>query len=329
MRSSVPSSPPGSPPLEPREALEALEAREPREARPAVRVGVVGAGPMGTALVTHLVRAGHPVGCYDLRPDALDGAVAAGASAASSPADLAARSGLVLTFLPGPAQVREVALDPAAGVLAGLPEGGLMLDMSTCGPATAEELGAAFAARGRRFVDCPVSRKAPDMTVLVGGEPGVLGAAEDILRSVSRSVLYCGRAGAGYTVKLLNQHVKYAWYLASVEALAVSRALGVDPGLAADAIEQCSGGESGLSTAATYFRGDTDGMRTHAPSTTIAKDMELARGLAELSGVPSAALHATADFFTRVTGTPYRDLPYPESSALLSPDGDETHGGTV
>ncbi|MEW2548265.1 NAD(P)-dependent oxidoreductase [Streptomyces sp. NPDC047002] len=302
MQSTAPSSSPG---------------RSPSPAPRPARVGVVGAGPMGTALITHLVRAGYRVDCHDLRPDALARAGEAGAEPASDAAELAARSGLVLTFLPGPEQVREVALGPSRGVLAGLPPGGLMLDMSTCGPATAEELGPRFARAGRRFVDCPVSRKAPDMTVLVGGAPGVLGPAEEVLRAVSRTVVHCGRPGAGYAVKLLNQHVKYAWYLASVEALAVARGLGLDPAAAADAVGQCSGGESGLGTAAAYFRGDTRFVATRAPATTIAKDMALARGMARRTGVPTGTLDAAADFFARVLETPYRDLPYPESSALL------------
>jgi hypothetical protein len=149
-------------------------------------------------------------------------------------------------------------------MLTSLRPGALMLDMSTCGPDTAALLGAAFDRAGRRFVDCPVSRKAPGMTALVGGTPGVLGDAADVLDRVSRSVIYCGFCGAGYATKLLNQHVKYAWYLASAGALVLARQFGLDPAVTASAIEQSSGGESGCSTAAKYFRDDMDGMLAHA-----------------------------------------------------------------
>ncbi len=283
-------------------------------------IGVVGAGPMGTALIRGLLADGWTVHCHDIRPEAMERAAAAGAGTAASPRELAARCEVVISFLPGPPQVRDVALDPDDGVLAGLRPGGLMLDMSTCGPDTARSLGAEFEKAGRRFVDCPVSRKAPDMTVLVGGEPGVLGAAEPALRAVSRTVIHCGRLGAGYATKLLNQHVKYAWYLASAEALVVAREFGLDPGLAASAVEQCSGGESGLSTAAKYFRKDAAGILTHAPATTIAKDAALAKEMAEAVGVRSRTIEEVADFFGRVVETRYRDLPYPDSCALLEKD---------
>jgi 3-hydroxyisobutyrate dehydrogenase-like beta-hydroxyacid dehydrogenase len=273
---------------------------------------------MGRALATSLLAEGFSVCCYDISPDALRAAATAGAHRAPDPRAVAQSSDLVITFLPGPAEVADVALHATRGVLAGLRPRALMLDMSTCGPDTATLLGAAFDRAGRRFVDCPVSRKAPDMTVLVGGAPGVLGDAADVLDRVSRVVIYCGFRGAGYATKLLNQHVKYAWYLASAEALVLARQLGLDPDVTASAIEQSSGGESGLSTAAKYFRGDKDGMLAHAPASTIEKDMDLAEAMADAAGVRCPTLGVASDFFTAAGATPFRDLPYPRSCELLT-----------
>jgi 3-hydroxyisobutyrate dehydrogenase-like beta-hydroxyacid dehydrogenase len=273
---------------------------------------------MGQALVTSLLAEGFPVCCHDIRPGAVEPMAAVGAETAPDPEAVARSCDFVITFLPGPAEVIEVALDPGHGVLAGLKPGGLMIDMSTCGPDTATLLGAEFDRAGRRFVDCPVSRKAPDMTVLVGGAPGVLGDAADVVGCVCRTLIYCGSPGAGYATKLLNQHVKYAWYLASAEALVLAGRLGLDPDVTASAIEQSSGGESGFSTAAKYFRGDAAGMLAHAPASTIEKDMELAEAMAAAAGVRSRTLDVTADFFTAAGTTPFRDLPYPRSCEFLA-----------
>jgi 3-hydroxyisobutyrate dehydrogenase-like beta-hydroxyacid dehydrogenase len=281
------------------------------------QVGVIGLGGMGIALTESLLAAGWAVRCFDIRPEPVAAMVAKGARAADGARALAAASDVVLTFLPGPNQVRSVALDPEDGVLAGLRPGAAMLDMSTCGPDLAEELGAAFEAAGRRFVDCPVSRKAPDMTVLVGGERGVLGADEGVLEAVSRVVVYCGRRGAGYAVKLLNQHVKYSWYLASAEALLVGEALGLDAETVASAIEQSSGADSGFSTAATYFRGDEAAVRTRAPASTIEKDLALAEAMAAHAGVRTRLLSQAVDFFVTAGASGDRGRPYPESSELL------------
>lgn len=273
---------------------------------------------MGRALATSLLAEGFPVCCHDISPHAIRPVLVAGAVCAPHPMAVARSSDLVITFLPGPSEVTDVALNAEHGVLAGLRPGALMLDMSTCGPDTAALLGTAFDRAGRRFVDCPVSRKAPDMTVLVGGTPGVLGDAAAVLDRVSRTVIYCGFRGAGYATKLLNQHVKYAWYLASAEALVLARQFGLDPDVTASAIEQSSGGESGFSTAAKYFRDDTDGMLAHAPASTIEKDMDLAETMAATAGVRCRTLDVTADFFTAVGTTPFRDLPYPRSCEVLA-----------
>lgn len=120
-------------------------ARTPGESgQPAVRVGVIGLGPMGQALVTSLRSAGYPVCCHDIRPAAVELMTAAGASAAPDPAAVARSADFVITFLPGPAEVASVALDPEHGVLAGLAPGGLLIDMSTCAPGTAQLIGTAF-----------------------------------------------------------------------------------------------------------------------------------------------------------------------------------------
>lgn len=273
---------------------------------------------MGRALTASLLAEGFAVCCHDIRPDALRWVLAEGATCAPHPMAVARSSDLVITFLPGPADVVDVALNAEHGVLAGLGPDALMLDMSTCGPETAAVLGTAFDRAGRRFVDCPVSRKAPDMTVLVGGTPGDLGDAAPVLARVSRTLVYCGFRGAGYATKLLNQHVKYAWYLASAEALTLARQFGLDPDVTVSAIEQSSGGESGLSAAAEYFTDDIDGMLTHAPASTIEKDMDLAEAMAAAAGVRCRTLDVAADFFTAVGTTPYRDLPYPRSCELLT-----------
>ena len=273
---------------------------------------------MGRALARSLLAAGFRVCCHDLSPDAAAPVLAAGAVWAPDPRTVARSCDLVITFLPGPAQVADVALDAGHGVLAGLRPGALMLDMSTCGPDTAALLGTEFDRASRRFVDCPVSRKAPEMTVLVGGAPGVLGDAEPVLERVSRTIVYCGFRGAGYATKLLNQHVKYARYLASAEAMVLAQQFGLDADVTASAIERSSGGDSGFSAAAKYFTGDADGMLRHAPASTIEKDLNLAEAMAAAAGVRCPTLDVTADFFTAAGTTPFRDLPYPRSCELLA-----------
>ena len=282
------------------------------------RAGVVGLGGMGKALTESLLSHGYPVTCFDRKTEAVAVICMHGASPAESAREVAEESDVVFTFLPGPAEVLEVALNPEAGVLAGLAEGGAMIDMSTCTPEVATELDARFREARRGFVDCPVSGKAPNMSVLVGGKEGVLGDNTQVIQDVSGRIIYCGASGAGYAVKLLNQHVKYSSYLAASEALLVATKMGLDAAQVSLAIEQCSGGEPGLTTAAEYYRNDMRAMRRHAPASTIEKDMLLAEGMASLAGVDTPSLKVVAEFFRQVGATEFRQRPYPESNEYLN-----------
>lgn len=281
------------------------------------RIGVIGLGGMGQALTKCLLAKGYQVTCYDRRDEAVASMSVRGASPAMSARRVAENSDVVFTSLPGPAQVLDVALDPELGVLVGLAPGAALFDMSTCSPEVAEELEPAFTRAGRVFVDCPVSGKAPSMVVLVGGEDGVFGQNEQVLQEVSSKLIYCGRPGAGYATKLLNQHVKYSWYIASAEALLVAKKMGLDVAGVATAIQESSGGRSGFTHAAEYYRKDTQAMQRRAPASTIEKDMLLAEAMAFRAGVDCPSLTVVADFFREVSSTPFRQKPYPESNELL------------
>lgn len=281
------------------------------------QVGVVGLGPMGRALAGALLAKGYDVVGWDRAPDRRAAAAAAGVVTAAGAREAAAGSGVVFTALPHAEAVLEVALDRERGVLAGLPAGALMIDMTTAGPPLAQWLDREFTAAGRRFVDAPVSGKAPGMTVLVGAEQGELGAAEQVLGDVASAVVHCGGRGAGYAAKLVNQHIKYAWYLASSEALLIAKRWGLDMRTAVDAVERSSGASRGFADAAAYLLDDAAEIAAHGPARTIAKDMMLASELAAAAGVHSPTLAVTTEFFGLLDAGEYAEQPFPAGNALL------------
>ena len=83
---------------------------------------------MGRALASSLLAEGFPVCCHDISPDAMRPVLAQGADCAPHPMAVARSSDLVMSFLPGPAEVADVALNAEHGVLAGLRPDALMLE---------------------------------------------------------------------------------------------------------------------------------------------------------------------------------------------------------
>ena len=253
------------------------------------RVGVIGLGGMGSALAESLLATGHSVVCFDIRPDALRPVVELGAESAADARELATACDVVLTVLPGPAQVLAVALESDRGVLAGLAEGAAVLDMSTCDPQVATIVGQATTPPVGASWISPSAAKRRNMTVLVGGEPG---GAWPRCRSARCRVAHPGvlrapRRRLRHQTPQPAREAGTARHPASAEALLIAEAIGPEGRRdVADAIAECSGGDdSGLRTAAAYFRQDREAVRSRAPASTIEKDSVPAEKMATTAGI--------------------------------------------
>src|SRR3954468_5543718 len=117
--------------------------------RAAGPVGFVGCGRMGGPMARRLLAAGAEVRAYDVDERALRAVVDAGAQPAASARDAARDVPVVVTMLPDPPVVDRAARGPE-GLLAGLGDGALWVEMSSSRPATTQALAAAAADAGAR-----------------------------------------------------------------------------------------------------------------------------------------------------------------------------------
>src|SRR5215470_16141011 len=121
-----------------------------------MRIGFIGLGMMGHHMVANLQKAGHDLVVHDVRPDAGADALSRGALWADTPADVARQAGIVLTSLPGPKEVEQVALGDD-GILAGAGPGSIYVDVSTSSPTLIRHIYRVMADKGVRVADAPVS----------------------------------------------------------------------------------------------------------------------------------------------------------------------------
>ncbi|PYD00177.1 NAD(P)-dependent oxidoreductase [Microbacterium esteraromaticum] len=205
-------------------------------------VGFIGLGNMGSGMTRNLQAAGFPLVVTDLRRESAADLIAGGAHWAETPREVAAASDLVITMLPTPKHVDAVASGPD-GLVAGLPDGGTWIDMSTSVPDVLDGVRAATAGRGLHLLDAPVSGMS------VGAANGMLqifvgGDADDVerLRPVFEAmgdperILHVGGPGAGYAVKLMINQLWFSHLVATAEVLSVGVAAGVDLGVLRDAL---------------------------------------------------------------------------------------------
>lgn len=195
----------------------------------AVRAGFIGIGNMGRPMAGHVAAAGHGLTVFDTDPAAA--ATVAGARVAASPAAMARDCDVVITMLPDADVVRRVIVDD--GLAAALPEGAVIVDMSSSAPLATRELGDHLAGLGLRLVDAPVSggvARAVDatLTIMAGGESADVDAVEPLLSAMGK-VHRTGPLGSGHAMKALNNYVSAAGLMATCEALVIAREFGLDP----------------------------------------------------------------------------------------------------
>jgi len=218
------------------------------------RLGWIGVGVMGGAIVGRLLDAGFTVTLFTRRRAAAEPLVARGAAWADSPAAVAAASDVTFTMVGYPEDVREVVLAPD-GVLAGLAAGGILVDHTTSAPSLAVEIAAVAAARGAWSLDAPVSggdrgAREGTLTVMVGGTDEPRDALAGYWRVGARTGVPCGGPGSGQQTKLVNQVAIASGMIGMCEALVYASRAGLDLETTLAAIQPGAAGSWSLSNLA-------------------------------------------------------------------------------
>jgi len=188
-----------------------------------MNVGFIGLGTMGAPMARNILKKGHRLIVADVVPEAVASLAAAGATAATTPRDVAAASDIVITMLPDAPDVERVALGPD-GIVAGIRPSAIYVDMSTIDPDTTRRVGEAIARKGASMIDSPVGKTADHavagtLTLMVGGDDDVVARCRPVLDCMGSDFFHCGGLGAGQTMKLINNLLATAVSEASIEAL--------------------------------------------------------------------------------------------------------------
>ena len=198
------------------------------------RIGFIGAsGLMGHGMAKNLRAKGHPLALTVHRNrERVADLLAAGATLASSPAELAAGADIVFLCVTGSPQVEACVTGPQ-GLLAGAARGLVIVDTSTAEPDSTTRLRALCEAQGVQFIDAPLARtpleaEAGKLNVMVGATAAQFAQLAPVFHAFAENVLHVGAPGAGHVIKLLNNFIAQAQCTAVAEAFAVGQKAGVD-----------------------------------------------------------------------------------------------------
>jgi 3-hydroxyisobutyrate dehydrogenase-like beta-hydroxyacid dehydrogenase len=253
-----------------------------------MKVGFIGLGHMGKHMAASLIRAGHELTGYDIRAEARDDPVLAGAHWADTAKAAAEASDVLITSLPGPEQVGAVVLG-AHGVLSALRPGSFYIDMSTSTPGVMSKIADAAAAREVQVIDAPVAggvrgaRKAT-LTIMAGGSREAFDACLPLLQAMGEKVFLVGGVGAGHVAKLVNNMMTIINGLTAMEAMVVGAKAGLDVERLLEVVEAGTGSSFSLNVIRyVIFRGNFDPAKFAL--SLAAKDLRIAAEYAGEIGV--------------------------------------------
>ena len=175
-----------------------------------MKIGFIGLGNMGGPMALNLMKAGHELLVHDVRREMAAAHLDKGARWAASPRDAAVDRELILTSLPGPAEVAVVATG-GDGVIHGAARGAIYTDLSTGSPTVMRKLHGVFKERGVHVLDAPVSGGVPGavhgtLQVMVGGDEAVYQRAKPALEAIGK-VGCMGPIGSGTIAKLVHNAI--------------------------------------------------------------------------------------------------------------------------
>jgi 3-hydroxyisobutyrate dehydrogenase-like beta-hydroxyacid dehydrogenase len=214
------------------------------------RVGMVGVGRMGYAMLKHLLNKGFPVTVTDINAEQLKKAEALGATPVKSAAELARTCDFVIIAVGFDSEAKACTTGPG-GLLDTLPKGSIIAVSSTVSPKTAQELDEAARAKGSDVLDAPICRggwSADQGTLLAlfGGKPEVVERSRPVFATFSSDILHVGDVGHGQVAKTMNNMLLWVNAVALIEAGKLAASTGISLPKLREALLMSSGSSDAL-----------------------------------------------------------------------------------
>jgi 3-hydroxyisobutyrate dehydrogenase-like beta-hydroxyacid dehydrogenase len=200
------------------------------------RVGLIGVGNIGRHFTRLLLEKGYPLAALDRDPERMRFAQEAGAQVASSPAEVARNSEIILLSLPGSPAVESVMEGPDS-LLNALGQGQIVVDTGTSRPETDIRYERLVREKGAALIDAPITWRSPGLIFMVGGDEKAYNRAKGVIEAISYKHRYVGPIGHGQKLKLMNQIILAGQLAIHAEAVAFAQRVELAPQLLKEYLE--------------------------------------------------------------------------------------------
>lgn len=205
-----------------------------------MRIGFIGLGDMGQCIVPRLLDAGHEVTGWNRTQSRAAPLVERGMAWADTPREVAGPAEVVFSVVTDSTAVAAVALGDD-GVISGLADDAVYLDMSTIDPDASRDLAARFAGAGLTMLDAPISGSPITVeqgtaSTMVGGDRAAFERIEPVLYDIGSKVSYIGGSGSAVQMKVAINLTLIVEMVVFCESVALAEKGGVEREVAVDAM---------------------------------------------------------------------------------------------
>jgi 3-hydroxyisobutyrate dehydrogenase-like beta-hydroxyacid dehydrogenase len=210
-----------------------------------MKIAFLGLGNMGGGMAANLLKGGFDLTVYDIDRDKSTRLVEAGARWANSVSEAVRDANVVITSLPTPSIIKEVATS-TNGIIDSAQRGATWIETSTNDLNVWGEVRTLASRKGIDTLDAPISggaegAAAGTLTILIGGDQAVYERCKPIFNAIGKRIEYLGKPGAGYVAKIAQVVLCYVHSIALSEALMLGMKGGVSPQKMLDIIRSSTG----------------------------------------------------------------------------------------
>jgi 3-hydroxyisobutyrate dehydrogenase-like beta-hydroxyacid dehydrogenase len=195
-------------------------------------ISYLGLGTMGSGMASNLLKAGYKLTVWNRSAEKCEPFARKGARVADTPADAVRDTELVMYCLSNEEAVEEVVFGPR-GILSGINEDQIAIDMSTVLPETSLREQEAYAKRGVDFLDVPVfgsKQESADakLWIMAAGKKAVFEKVKPVLEHLGQTLHYFGKNGNAAAMKLVGNLIVALELEALAEGLVLAQKAGLD-----------------------------------------------------------------------------------------------------
>jgi 3-hydroxyisobutyrate dehydrogenase-like beta-hydroxyacid dehydrogenase len=278
------------------------------------RLGFVGLGLMGSRIAKRLLDAGYPVAGYNRTASKAAALVEAGMQLCASPREVAENSDITLSMVTDNAALNAIT-EGENGILAGMSEGKIFVEMSTVSPRLIRDLAEQVEFAGANMLEAPVSGSIPaaeggTLVIFAGGDAAVLERVRPVFEKISQKIVHAGSNGQGIAVKIAINLSLPVQLIALFEGVLMAERCGVPRQAALDALLNSVIASPAMKYRAPFALNPPQEVWFNVAM--MHKDIQLALELGQETGITLPAASLANDLLTKA-----KDMGYSEQDFAM------------